>query len=171
MHATSGANYVFCGLGDGVTGVLEELPADGRATSLLDLYTSPTEGAVEHAEAELELRLMGELLGDACLGPAPWAHADASAARLAGEVEACCDLAMSTRPHRPRVLTLYPDGVLALLGEAGVVDDEGVEARSLSSTRRASRRNSSHSSQSAIVIACWSRWRMASLSPGAAARR
>ncbi|WP_217909949.1 hypothetical protein [Pseudenhygromyxa sp. WMMC2535] len=43
VHATSGATYVFCGLGDGMTGVLEELPADGRADSLIDLYATPTE--------------------------------------------------------------------------------------------------------------------------------
>ncbi|MDC3978913.1 hypothetical protein [Polyangium jinanense] len=43
VHARSGATYVFCAMGNGKTGVLEELPADGSAVSVLDTYTTPTE--------------------------------------------------------------------------------------------------------------------------------
>ncbi|MDI1446900.1 hypothetical protein [Polyangium sp. 6x1] len=43
VHARSGATYVFCGMGNGKTGVLEELPADGSAESVLDTYTTPVE--------------------------------------------------------------------------------------------------------------------------------
>ena len=60
VHADSGATYVFCGLGDGVTGVLEALPADGRADSLLDVYASPVE--LLHAVAPADAVVPDELV-------------------------------------------------------------------------------------------------------------
>jgi hypothetical protein len=43
VNAPTGATYVFCGFGDGKTGVLEELPGGDPRESLLDVYPVPAD--------------------------------------------------------------------------------------------------------------------------------
>ena len=60
VHARSGAAYVFCDMGHGRTGVLEELPADGSAASVLDSYVTPAE--VLRAVAPTDVALPEDLV-------------------------------------------------------------------------------------------------------------
>ena len=105
-----------------------------------DVLSHPTsDGRVELIQRGLPLRLEGHVLGNPdavstrfvlapLLGKVE-AHVDAATAALTTKVKADAHLAVVDAPESAGILALHADGVDALFGKAGVVENERLDTR------------------------------------------